>query len=102
MKCHWLVAPVIAVTVFAGSFFGLSASCAAGLDGTLVREATSDHRKFQQLKDPLTRGPEVTKVCLSCHTEAAKQVQQSVHWTWERKSSRDNKVVGKAYILNNF
>jgi len=28
-------------------------------------------------------GPEVTKACLTCHTEAASQMHKSIHWTWQ-------------------
>ena len=34
---------------------------------------TSDHTKFKALQQEFNSGPEVTKACLSCHTEAAKQ-----------------------------
>src|SRR3546814_5072698 len=32
---------------------------------------------------PISSGPEVTKACLVCHTEAAKQIHQTEHWNWE-------------------
>ncbi len=46
------------------------------------RWITTDHSKHETLKQPFTSGPEVTKACLSCHTEAAKQVQKTIHWRW--------------------
>ena len=54
---------------------------AASLPAGLV--STADHGKFKELQKPFASGPEVTKACLSCHTEAAKQVQKTKHWTWE-------------------
>ena len=36
--------------------------------------STADHSKFDALKKDFKSGPEVTKACLTCHTEAAKQV----------------------------
>ena len=35
------------------------------------KTATADHEKFRQLAGPFDSGPEVTKACLYCHTEAA-------------------------------
>lgn len=70
--------------------------------GKAVAQPTADHRKFKQLKEEFKRGPEVTKACLSCHTEAAKQVHDTVHWTWGKKIKGQTHKMGKAYILNNF
>ncbi len=70
----------------------------------VVAQPTADHRKFKQLKKEFKRGPEVTKACLSCHTEAAKQVHDTVHWTWSKKEKENGQIreVGKAYTLNSF
>ena len=43
--------------------------------------ARVDHSKFTALQGPFSTGPEVTKACLTCHTDAAKQVHKSIHWT---------------------
>lgn len=32
---------------------------------------TADHTKFKELQREFASGPDVTKACLSCHTEAA-------------------------------
>ncbi|MCG7963086.1 MAG: cytochrome C, partial [Candidatus Thiodiazotropha endolucinida] len=45
-------------------------------------QSTADHSKFEQLQEEFETGPEVTKACLSCHTEAAKQLHKTTHWTW--------------------
>ena len=47
---------------------------------------TADHSKFEILQQEFKSGPEVTKACLTCHTEAADQVHNSIHWKWEFKN----------------
>jgi hypothetical protein len=67
------------------------------------RWITSDHSKHEILKQPFTSGPEVTKACLSCHTEAASQIHKSIHWTWVDPASPKEKPMGKgALTVNNF
>ena len=68
----------------------------------MVPKPTADHRKFKQLKEDFKRGPEVTKACLSCHTEAAGQVHNTIHWTWGKKKKDQIHELGKAYTLNSF
>ena len=46
------------------------------------RWITADHTKHEALKQPFASGPEVTKACLSCHSEAAAQFHKTIHWTW--------------------
>jgi len=41
--------------------------------------STADHSKFEELQQPFKTGPEVTKACLGCHTEAAKQLHKTKH-----------------------
>ncbi len=90
---------------------GLYACGFAGLASTswaLVHEikseqaallTTADHRKFQALNQEFQSGPEVTKACLSCHTEAAKQVHKSIHWSWQWEKAGG---LGKKNAVNNF
>jgi hypothetical protein len=67
------------------------------------RWITSDHSKHEALKQPFASGPEVTKTCLSCHTEAAAQIHKSIHWTWVDPASPKDKPMGKgALTVNNF
>jgi len=61
---------------------------------------TADHSKFEALQRDFETAPEVTAACLSCHTEAASQVQHTFHWTWAPVES-DNECLGKARYLNN-
>ncbi len=51
-------------------------------------KGTADHTKFKELQGPFASGSEVTKVCLSCHTEAATQVMGTRHWTWDYTNPR--------------
>ncbi|MDZ7654964.1 MAG: tetrathionate reductase family octaheme c-type cytochrome [Sulfurimicrobium sp.] len=64
--------------------------------------STADHSKFKELQKDFKEGPEVTKACLSCHTEAAKQVQHTKHWTWEYLNPETSQKLGKKNVINNF
>jgi octaheme c-type cytochrome (tetrathionate reductase family) len=66
----------------------------------LIR-STADHSKFLELKKDFKSGPEVTEACLKCHTEAAKQIHRTKHWTWE-VPMKDGKMLGKQHVVNNF
>ena len=64
---------------------------------------TADHSKHEILKQNFQSGPEVTKACLSCHTEAALQFHKTIHWTWEDPKSPDDNKLGKGGLaVNNF
>ena len=65
-------------------------------------KSTADHSKFKELDKDFKTGPEVTKACLECHTEAAKQVQHTKHWTWEWINPQTKQKLGKKHIVNNF
>jgi octaheme c-type cytochrome (tetrathionate reductase family) len=67
-----------------------------------VNNSTADHGKFKELQKKFASGPEVTKACLSCHTEAAKQVQKTKHWTWEYADPKSGKMLGKKNVINNY
>ncbi len=62
--------------------------------------STADHSKFKELQGPFTSGPEVTRACLSCHTEAAKQLHQTTHWTWEYRHPQTGQLLGKRHDPN--
>ena len=64
--------------------------------------STADHSKFKELQQNFTSGPEVTKACLVCHTEAAKQVMHTKHWTWEFLNPETKQRLGKKNVINNF
>ena len=64
--------------------------------------STADHRKFKELQHEFASGPEVTKACLSCHTEAGKHVMKSIHWTWEYTNKKTGQQLGKKHLVNTF
>jgi octaheme c-type cytochrome (tetrathionate reductase family) len=64
--------------------------------------STADHHKFKALQKKFKTGPEVTEACLTCHTEAAKQVQHTKHWTWESVDPKTGQKRGKRNIINNY
>lgn len=66
-----------------------------------VSKPTADHAKFIILNQHMKQGPDATKACLTCHTEAAKQVQNNIHWTWGL-DKMGKEGMGKARIINNF
>ena len=82
----------------------LATLCALTLSGMAdaANTSTADHSKFKELQQPFATGPDVTKACLSCHTEAAKQVHKTKHWTWEFLNPENNQRLGKKNVLNNF
>ena len=67
-----------------------------------VSTSTADHTKLKELKKNFKTGPEVTRVCISCHTEAARQIHKTNHWTWEFLNPDNKQRLGKRNILNNF
>ena len=64
---------------------------------------TADHSKHEALQQEFTSGPEVTKACLSCHSEAASQFHKTIHWTWLDPATEESKKLGKGGLsINNF
>jgi len=62
---------------------------------------TADHSKFELLDQEFDYAPDVTEACLECHTEAASQIHQTLHWKWAAKI--DGKMVGKSQnAYNNY
>ena len=68
----------------------------------LAAAATADHSKFEALQGPFATGEDVTRACLSCHTEAARQVMGTRHWTWEYEHPQTGEKLGKKTMLNGF
>lgn len=65
----------------------------------------TDHSDLMQ--GSYETGSDVTRACLECHEDAAWQIMQTVHWTWESEpydiEGRDEPVtIGKKTSLNNF
>jgi octaheme c-type cytochrome (tetrathionate reductase family) len=65
-------------------------------------QSTADHGKFEQLQKKFKTGPEVTRACLECHTNASKQIHNSKHWKWEYDNPVTGQRLGKKHVLNNF
>lgn len=64
-------------------------------------DSTADHSSFQILKQSFISGPEVTKACLTCHTEADNQVMHSIHYQWDY-ASESGQQLGKSNVINSF
>ena len=75
---------------------------AAADNADAVAGSTADHGKFAALNQAFTSGPEVTKACLGCHTEAARQIHQTQHWNWEFTNPQTGQLLGKRHVINNF
>lgn len=86
----WRLAPLAAIML------------GASLWSVTAAAATADHSKFESLKGPFASGPELTKACLACHTEASHQVMKSVHWTWDITNPKTGQRLGKARTMNSF
>lgn len=64
--------------------------------------STADHTKFEDLKADFSSGPEVTKACLKCHTEAGHQFMENIHWTWTYENKKTGQLLGKKHLVNTF
>jgi len=65
----------------------------------------TDHSTF--FKGPFTDGPSVTKACLECHEDAARQVMHTAHWNLEGDEvlvpgHEQPMRIGKRNLINNF
>ena len=97
-------------TLLSGILFSfLSAVCLnsfanveANVKTVKASTSTADHSKFEILQDKFATGPDVTKACLSCHTEASTQLHKTKHWNWTFTNPDTGQEVGKKSIINNF
>lgn len=71
----------------------LSALASQPEQGSAKPQSTADHSQFEVLNEEFDFAPDVTEACLECHTEAAKQIHKTMHWTWTAKV--DGLDVGK-------
>ncbi|MBI2277625.1 MAG: tetrathionate reductase family octaheme c-type cytochrome [Dechloromonas sp.] len=104
-----LAAGLLAAILAWGTAWGSTpppvAPAGAPLPANAVKAAstsTVDHSKLKELQKKFASGPEVTKACLSCHTEAAKLVQRTKHWTWEYSDPKTGQKLGKKNVINNY
>src|SRR3990172_7778866 len=89
------------IAVMAAMLMAAAAHGAPDAASAQLLKSTSDHSKFKVLQQDFQSGPEVTKACLSCHTEAARQLQLTQHWKWEFLNP-DGRRLGKKNVINNF
>jgi octaheme c-type cytochrome (tetrathionate reductase family) len=82
--------------------FGAQAVPSLGDKLPKLTKGTADHGRFNELQKTFKSGPEVTKACLACHTDAAQQVQHTRHWTWEVVDPKTGQMLGKKNLINNF
>ena len=90
------------IAALAGLSGAISGSVAAADGSAKLLKSTADHSKFKELQKHFDSGPEVTKVCLSCHTEASKQIHKTQHWNWEYINPETKQKLGKRHVVNNF
>lgn len=119
MKQRDLLKPVFiifAAAAFVSLILAASAMSAPdpdkeALGRTLAKQAVKDnkrwstinHEKAKPLNKNFTTGEEITKACLSCHSEAAEQFHKTIHWTWLASGDKSDIRYGKAgYSVNNF
>ncbi|MDP1697798.1 MAG: tetrathionate reductase family octaheme c-type cytochrome [Xanthomonadaceae bacterium] len=95
-----VLAIITAMALIAGA--GFASSAAAAQDADKVADSTADHGKFAELNKDFQSGPDVTKACLVCHTEAAKQIHKTQHWNWEYRNPDTGQLLGKRHVINNF
>ena len=72
----------------------------AALSSVSIASTTADHSKFEELDKDFKTGPEVTQACLSCHTEAAKQIHKTKHWNWEVVNPETGQKLGLLHCLS--
>lgn len=92
----------IAAMGFIAAGAGAAADEETAAPPSKLLKSTADHSKFKALQRVFSSGPEVTKACLSCHTEASKQLHQTQHWKWEYINPATRQKLGKKHVINNF
>jgi octaheme c-type cytochrome (tetrathionate reductase family) len=87
-----------------GSLIGWIFVVAGGLFYPAIASSisTADHARFGELQQTFKSGQDVTRACLTCHTEAARQVMKTKHWTWEALNPNFDQKLGKKTMINNF
>jgi len=99
------IVAVIAVPIL---IFGPRVSEAAQTDPKANLPAHPVHVDHKDIiKGPFDSPQAVTRACLACHADAAKDVMMTTHWTWESKPftttwRTEPVTIGKANQINNF
>ena len=80
----------------------LSIGMLVGVSSVTTAFANEDH---QGIQGPFPTPMDVTKKCLECHDNAAHDIMQTSHWTWELEqdvAGQGNVFRGKKNAINNF
>ena len=108
-KYIWVVGLSVTLFIIIIPILAVVPSWGKNLDDPWVnlpqRAPDVDHTAL--LPGPYATGSDVTRACLECHEDAAHQVMDTVHWTWEGEEvnlpGREEPVrIGKKTSLNNF
>ena len=67
-----------------------------------VVSSTADHSQFDVLKKKFRKSRDITKACLTCHTEGAKQIHKTKHWSWNFTNPATGQKLGPKNVINNF
>ncbi len=67
-----------------------------------VLAVSIDHHDIEILQGTFESPQDVTKACLSCHEDAAAEIQHTTHWTWEFVNETTGQTLGKKTLVNNF
>ena len=102
MRALFTMLALLCLPLTAGASAEPAAAPAPAATPAKISKSTVDHSKLEALNKAFKSGPEVTKACLSCHTEAAKQVHATKHWTWEFVNPSNQQKLGKKHVVNNF
>ncbi|HEX5285339.1 MAG TPA: tetrathionate reductase family octaheme c-type cytochrome [Polaromonas sp.] len=105
MSIHFFKAVILAAIFTTTAAFAAPAPAPESAPAPVpakLSKSTADHSKFKALDREFDSGPEVTKACLSCHTEAAKQIHKTLHWKWEVINPQTKQRLGKKNVINNF
>ncbi len=70
-----------------------------------VPPAHTDHSGF--FDQPFADGPAVTRACLECHPDEAREIMATAHWNWQGQEvlvpGHDEPMrIGKRNVINNF
>jgi octaheme c-type cytochrome (tetrathionate reductase family) len=95
MSTRFVAALALGLALFASA-------AGAAADKPIKGASTADHSKFPALQANFATGQEVTRACLSCHTQASKQVHKTQHWKWEYVNPQTGQLLGKRHVINNF
>ena len=99
---RWRLSLALLACAWAGVLFAAAPPAGEPEPRPIKLATTADHTKFKSLQRTFTSGPEVTRACLECHTDAASQIHRTKHWTWDYQNPQTQQKLGKKTMLNNF